>query len=211
MRWSWRRRAMAVVVFTVALCPLALDAHPAAAFPDGDPIFPFSYNVDAVTHVKKFDQVINVPGGSFVGGIDLMTGELMGNISLPTTQFTFSVAGLGLLTATAKLVPKQPVTGMVDFTNLPNLPLTATAVFSIRIIEAHLQGTTINLVGDLCKTKTPVSVTMSAMANLGGPTTMSGTFTIPPFQNCGGPLVTNGLNLAVSGPGNTFDATATPA
>ena len=189
MRFDWRRRAMAVVVFALALCPLALDAHPAVAFPDGDPVFAFSFKVDAVTHVKKFDQTINVPGGTFVGGIDLMDGSLEGTLALPTTEFTFTEVGIGLVTATAKIVPTQPVTGMVDFFHLPDLPLTATAVFKIRIINAHLPGSSLNLVGDWCQTASPVSVTMSGMANL---------------------ATTTALSLAISGPGNTFTATATP-
>jgi hypothetical protein len=211
MRWNWRRRALSVVALAVALCPLVLDSHAAGAYSDSDPIFPFSYTVDATTHVKKFDQTINVPGGSFVGGIDLYDGSLQGALTLPTTQFTFTLAGVGLVTATAKIVPTQLVTGMVDFSHLPNLPLTATAVFNIRILDAHAVGTNINLVSPLCKTAEPVSVTMSAMANLGGPTSMSGEFTIPPFTACGNPVTTSALTLAISGPGNTFSASATPS
>jgi len=202
---------MSVVVLAIALFPLALDAQSAAALPAGDPLFPFSYTVDAVTHVKKFDQTITVPGGSFVGAIDLYDGALEGTLTLPQTEFTFTMAGVGLVTATAKIVPKQLVTGMVDFSHIPNLPLTATAVFNIRIINAHLAtGPNLNLVGDWCMTASPVTVTMSANANLAGPTTMSGEFTIPDFKTCGNPVTTNALTLAISGPGNTFSATATP-
>jgi hypothetical protein len=210
MRWNWQRRAMGVVVIAVALCPLLLDSHAAGAYSASDQIFPFSYTVDATTHVKKFDQTIKVPGGSFVGGIDLYDGSLQGVLTLPTTQFTFTLVGVGLVTATAKIVPTQPVTGMVDFSHLPNLPLTATAVFNIRITDAHATGTNINLVAPFCKTATPVSVTLSAVANLGGPTSMSGEFTIPPFVACGNPVTTDALTLAISGPGNTFSASATP-
>jgi hypothetical protein len=37
-----------------------------------------------------------------------------------------------------------------------------------------------------------------------GPTTMSDEFTIPNFKACGNFVTTNALNLAISGPGNTF-------
>ena len=183
----------------------------AGAFPAGDPIFPFSYEIDAVTHINKLDQDIPVNGGTFVGGIDLNDGELEGDISLPTTTFTFELAGIvPLVTATVKIVPQGPVTGMLDFDLDNYLALTATSTFNIRIIDLHAEGTTINLVGTTCRTKTPVTVTMSGTADLGGPSTMSGTFTLPPFQYCGSIAVTQALNLAMSGPGNTFTATATP-
>jgi hypothetical protein len=195
---------MAVVLF-----PLALDVRGAGAFPAGDPIFNFRFHVDAVTHVKKFDQTISVQGGTFTGGIDIVDGSIEGNLVLPTTQFTFKLAGVvPLVTATAQIVPKAPVTGFADLTNLPNVPLTATAVFSIRILEAHAEGTQLNLVGDWCKTASPITLTMSAVTRLGAPAVMSGTFTMPPFQNCG--AATEALTLAISGPDNTFTATATP-
>jgi len=50
---------------------------------------------------------------------------------------------------------------------------------------------------------------MSGTAVLGGASTFSGTFTMPPFKNCG--LKTTAINLVLAGPGNTFTATATPA
>jgi len=209
MRSSWRRRVIAVIVIAVALFPIALDSHAAGAFPEGDPVFPFTFRVDSVVNVKKFDQTIEVPGGTFVGGIDLNTGEVEGDLSLPPTDFTFTLAGVGLVTATAKMVPTQPVTGMIDFSHIPNLPMTATAVFNLLILDAHATGTNLNLVGDSCTTASPVSVTLSAMVNLQGPTSMSGEFTLPPFENCG-LVTTTALTLAISGPGNTFSATATP-
>ena len=208
MRSNWRRRVIAVIVVAVALFPIALDSHGAGAFSNDDPIFPFSYNVDAVVHVKKFDQTIAINGGTFIGGIDLYDSTLQGELAFPPTDFTFTLAGVGLVTATAKMAPTQPVTGTVDFSHIPNLPITATAVFNLLILDAHVPGSTLNLVGDSCTTASPVSVTMSAMANLGGPTSMSGEFTLPPFANCG--LSTPALTLAISGPGNTFSATATP-
>ena len=166
-------------------------------------MFPFSYKVDAVTHVKKFDQTITVPSGTFVGGIDLSDGALEGSISLPPAQFTFTLLGVGLVTATAKLVPTP---GRLQ----PHTEFAAHGHCRVQHPHHRSNATQLNLVGSLCTTKTPVSVTMSANGNLGEPTTMSGIFTMPPFQYCGGPVVTNGLNLAISGPGNTFSATATP-
>jgi hypothetical protein len=86
--------------------------------------------------------------------------------------------------------------------------VTATATFNIRIIDAHANGTTINLVGDQCMTSTPVVVTMSGVASFGTASTFAGEFTLPTLKNCG--LGTTALNLVLPGPGNTFTASATP-
>jgi len=211
MGFGWRRRAMALAAFTVALCPLALDAHTAGAFPAGDPVFSFTYNVDATTHIERSDQTIEVDGGSFTGGIDLNTLQLEGAIVLPPTSFTFKLAGtVPLVTATAAIVPTAPVTGMLGSDDAGNLDLTATTVFNIRITDLHAEGTHVNLVGDSCTTASPITLTMSGEVDFGGPSTMSGTFTIPPFRNCG-LATTPALDLTISGPGNTFTATATPS
>ena len=97
-----------------------------------------------------------------------------------------------------RLLLRQPVRAFPTTTGFAGVP------------ETHGLGTNLDLVGDWCKTATPVTVTMSAMANLAGPTSMSGEFTIPPFQNCGGLVTTNALTLAISGPGSAFSADATP-
>ena len=126
--------------------------------PKATPCSHSAYNIDATTHIKKFDQTINIVGGTFVGGIDLSDGSLVGAIALPPAQFTFRVAGIvPLVTATARIVPKAPVVGHLDIYN-PNLPITATSVFNIRILEAHAEGTTVNLVGDYCRTASFITV-----------------------------------------------------
>ena len=66
----------------------------------------------------------------------------------------------------------------------------------------------VNLVGNRCTTAQPVSVTMSGTADLTGSSTFTGTYTIPKFKTCQG--LTLALDVAISGPGNTFTATATP-
>jgi hypothetical protein len=100
----------------------------------------------------------------------------------------------------------QHVAGTLD---VSTFAVSATAVFDIKITSLHPTATpTVNLVGDSCKTSTPVSVTMNGTANLTGSSTFSGTYTIPPLANCG--ALTTALNAVIAGPGNTFTATAYP-
>jgi hypothetical protein len=211
MRKFQRRCLAAAVLVVTAMSPMAFQLQPASAFPPGDPVRHFDYTVNATTHTKKLDQTITVPPGRFVGGIDFNTGgtgiaPLAGNMTLPPAQFTFRVAGIvPLVTATAKISQTKQVTGVFD---LNTFTITATATVNIRIVNAHAEGTTTNLVGDSCMTVTPVKVTMSGRAVLTGPSTFSGEYTLPNFKNCG--LATTALNLVLPGPGNTFTAVATP-
>jgi hypothetical protein len=202
------RKFAAVVIALSAVSTMAVLAQPTGA--SDTSILKFNYNIDATTHLKTLDQTIVLKGGTFLGGIDFDTvtqyAPLKGWISLPKATFTYRAAGiLPLVVATAKVVPTKAVTGQLD---LQHLTVTATATFNIRIIDAHAQGTTTNLVGDQCVTATPVVVTMSGVASLGTASTFSGEFTLPQLKNCG--LGTTALNLVMPGPGNTFSAAATP-
>ena len=205
---SRKRRGAAIVVLVVVACSaLVFSLAPASAFDPHGNVYWFDYKVDATTHMKTLNSDIVVKGGRFKGGIDFGTGELRGNITLPATTFSFPESPLGLVTATAKIVPTKPVTGMLD---LNTFVVTATSSFNIRIVSAYVAGTTSpNLVGPNCRTATPVSVTMSGPVSFGAAQTFSGQFTMPKFIYCGA-AQTQALNLALSGPGNTFTATAYP-
>ncbi|MGZ6894649.1 MAG: Calx-beta domain-containing protein [Acidimicrobiia bacterium] len=168
--------------------------------------FPFDYVVDATTHLKKLNQDVTVPTGTFTGVVDLTTGALSGDISLPPAQMTLNLLGFGLVTANMQIVESQPVTGTLDPSTFA---INATAIFDIRIISAYPSATpTLNVVGDSCRTSQPVSVTMAGTANLTGASTFSSTYTIPNLETCG--LATTALNLVVPGPGNTFTAVVQP-
>jgi hypothetical protein len=171
-----------------------------------DPTLAINWTVNASTHLKKLNLDVTVPQGKFVGSIDLLTGNLTGDLTLPPAQTTISVLGLPAVTATFVISEAGPITGHV---NLQTLQVTSTASFNIRISRATLLGLPINLVGSSCRTSQPVTVTMAGKASLSGSSTFSSTYTIPPLQTCG--LATPVLNLLVPGPGNTFTATFAPA
>jgi hypothetical protein len=208
MRGKLGRRLAVLVIAVSGVAAVAIGVQPAAG--DGSNLFPFNYNVDATTHLKTLDQTIVITGGTFKGAINFGSTAakvpLSGSITLPDAHFTYQAAGIiPLIDATARIAPTKPVVGTLE---LSTLIVTATATFNIKIVSAYAEGTTVNLVGDQCKTATPVKVTMSGQASFATPSIFSGTFTIPPLQNCG--LGTTALNLVIPGPGNTFTATATP-
>ena len=185
--------------------PASAQTSPATASATAEPAasLAFNYWIDATTHLKKLNQTVKVPRGTFTGSIDVATSVLTGTITLPAATAPFKVAGLPLATATFKMTQVKPVTGFVD---LSTATVTATATVSIQIVKVTPIGLPfVNLVGNSCKTSTPVVVKMSGLITAG---IFSGTYTIPPLQNCG--ASTTALNLVVPGPGNTFTAVATP-
>lgn len=201
VKGSIRRIALTVVLVLVCI---GLIAGPAVA--EGS-IYNFDYRVNATVHLQKLDQTATVPPGRFTGFIDFGNGALLGSITLPLTTVQLSLAGVvPLVTATFKIIPTKKVTGYVD---LNTFNVTATATFNLQIIKAYAAtAKSVNLVGSTCTTAKPISVTMSGPASIGGSSTFSGIFSIPFFKTCG--RVTTALDEAVSGPGNTFVAVATP-
>src|SRR4051812_25698200 len=152
-----RRRGIALALAIVAIAPVAVLAQPAVAAKKHATI-PFAYKITATTHIKKLNQTVTPPTGTFKGQIDLTAQRLTGNINLPPATFTTKLAGAVPLTATAKIVQSKPVTGTI---NLSNFKVKATSTFNFLIVSAYAAGVPVNLVGNSCTTATPVSVTMS--------------------------------------------------
>jgi hypothetical protein len=208
MRSITRTAGAAFATAALALSLLATTAAPATAATahpsKKTPGVPFDYWVNATTTLKKLNQTVTIPRGTFKGSIDLAASTLTGSITLPEATAPVSAAGLPpLATATFKISEVKPVTGTVSFATLK---VTATSIFNIQLVSLTPAGLPINLVGDSCTTSKPVSVTMSG--SLTSPLEFSGKYTIPPLQNCG--ALTTVLNQVVPGPGNEFAATATP-
>src|SRR4029079_19714022 len=76
-----------------------------------DVMFPFNYVVDVVTHLNTLNQDVTIPTGTFTGIIDLTTGALPADITLPPADFTFTLAGAGAVTAHMQITETQPITG----------------------------------------------------------------------------------------------------
>jgi hypothetical protein len=181
------------------------SAGPASASPAAAPDMPIHETVRATTTLAKLHQTITVPPGTFDGAVNLGTAALQGNLVLPPAATTVAPAGVGLATATFDLAPVEPVVGTVD---LSTLAVTATATFNVLITSVDPLGLPVNLVGNSCGTSTPVTVTFSGVFSFSGPSTFTGSYTIPPLSDCG-PL-TPALNLVVPGAGNQFSASFAP-
>jgi hypothetical protein len=196
-----RRRVALLAVLATTLSGF-VAARPASA----EPILPIDWTVDAQTHLNSLDLDVEVTGGSFVGQVDLGTGDITGDITLPPAETQLQLVGLPLAKVGFAVSPVGPATGHVDLTTLT---ATLTSTFDIKVPYVRPLGLPfVNLVGNRCQTSTPITLTLSGPVDLTAGSTFSGTFAVPKFKNCG--LATLGLNLLVPGDGNTFTATARP-
>ncbi len=137
---GFRKTTAALALVPLTMTGLAVGvagAGPAGATAKSDPMFPIDFIVKASTHIAKLNQTITIPAGKFVGSLDLITGNLVGHITLPPASTTVSIGGIGLATVGFATAPVGPVTGHV---NLAKLTLTSTTKFIAKIPYVHPLG-----------------------------------------------------------------------
>lgn len=197
LRSSRLRRAVAAGLGVAALSMASISQAPSAS---ADPDLPLDLPSSSTIHLAKLG--LDTEGtGRFVGSVDLGTGELTGNLVMDASETNVDLLGIKAATIGVEVAAAAPIQGTVDFTDFS---IEATASFNIKVLYVRPFGIRwLNLVGNRCTTRTPVSIVVSGQAD---PATfavsLSGEFEIPKFQNCG--LTTPILDLLVSGPGNTF-------
>lgn len=197
-------RAIPVFLVTVAVCSCFL--LPAAAAGASGFTLTLDDVVKSTTTLATLHQTVTVPAGTFVGSVNGDTGKLTGTLKLPNATTKIDIEGVGVATATIALVPTKAVTGSL---NIATMTVKATATLRIEVRSLDPTLLPLNLVGSSCTTSTPAVITFSGVIQPSGDVTVSGTYTIPKFVDCRGTAI--GLDLAVSGPGNTFHASMTPA
>ena len=204
-----RTHRVAVVLASCALASslgsaLAVSAAPAGAASGS--YFKIKEYVNASTFVKAENQTVVTPTGMFTGKLNTTTGKLKGNLKLPSSKSPVALAGVGLAHATIVMAPTRPVTGKVNF---QKFTITSTSQFYIDVKSLTPNGTSVNLVGNSCKTAKPITLTLTGPFVVIGRSTFTATFTIPPFANC--LALTPLLTQQVSGPGNVITAIFSPA
>jgi hypothetical protein len=200
---SVKRRVTALTVM-LGLVGLVGASMPASASASNR--LAIDWFVSARTHIEKLDSDVSVPGGKFSGSIDLESGRLTGNLSLPPATVTMSLLdAVPAVDATFEISPVGPTTGTVDFSTFQ---VSTKSTFDIRVTKVTPHGSDVNLVGDDCRTATPITVRMGGVADLEQGSTFSGQYTIPDFEGCQGAELA--LNEMIPGSGNTFTATFAP-
>ena len=197
-----RRLAGAALTLAAATAALALGATSAFA----DTTITLTYPASGSTFVVKTNAGLNLGPGSLTATADLTTGTVTGTMSLPDSTGSFTELGVVPVTATVAFTEDGPVTGTV---NLQTGATTDTVNMTLRITDLKVAGID-TFVGDHCQTVTPAVITVASGSGFsviaGGP--LTGTYTIPDFNNCGlldveAPII----NLVIPGPGNTINLT----
>jgi hypothetical protein len=198
------RRSGLAALLVMVFAGLGLWSAPSASA--ADVIIPINWNVNASTHLKSLNLDVVVPQGTFVGSVNLTTGALTGNLSLPPASKTIKLFGLPIASTTFSMKATGPITGHVD---LATMTVTVNSSFTFNITNASASILPkLNLVGNNCHGVSPITVNMSGKVDLAAASTFSSTYTVPKFAGCG--LVTPILNLIIPGGGNTFTATFAP-
>lgn len=165
------------------------------------------YAVTGSTTLAAPNASLPLGPGHLISTVDLTTGALTATLKLPEATGSFKELGLVPVTATAKLINDGPTTGQAD----PSTgAVTTTSMITMKIVSLIVAG--INTpVGTSCETSTPVTVQVASQPGFSivGGGNLAGTYTIPPFANCG--LATLLINLTLPGPGNTITLTLGPA
>ena len=105
-----------------------------------------------------------VPPGTFVGQLDLTTGALTGNLTLPPAKQSISILGIPLATATFALSSNGPVQGTVNLA-AGTVSMTASFTFNITSVSATILPR-LNLVGNNCHGSQPITQTLSGPFSL---------------------------------------------
>jgi hypothetical protein len=195
-------RARAVRGATVAALTGLVAAFTIAAA-SADTVVKVRYSVNGGTFLKAPNATITLGPGTLRAKVDLNSGAVTASLNLPPATGSFKEFGLIPVTATAAFIQNGPTTGKVD---LGTGAVTTTSKITLQITNLSVAGLPVP-VGPACESATPASITLTSQPGFsilnGGK--VSGTYTPPPFANCG--LTTPLLNLTIAGPGNTLTLT----
>jgi hypothetical protein len=191
--------AAAAVVTLAAGAALGATAIPASAATSEKA----TYKVTGSTFLKAPNFTLDLGPGKLVSHVNLKTGKLTANLSLPNATGSFKQLGIVPVTATTQFINDGPTTGRVSTTT--GVVHTKSKI-TLRIVSLTVAGLPIP-VGKSCQTKSATVVRLTSQSGFnvlqGG--SLAGSYTIPDFSGCG--LSTGLINLTLPGSGNTITLT----
>ncbi|MEU4766825.1 hypothetical protein AB0H12_26560 [Actinosynnema sp. NPDC023794] len=195
--------AAVAALLGAALTPTWVVRHAEVRAPARSAGIKVLYEVEGVSRIHKLQSDLAIGPGTLEAEIDLVSGTITGDLSLPPSFGYFIVFGFVPNTARTDLIPVAQVTGTIK-----DGYVKANAKLAIELSEVAVDEQPLD-VGEACRTVEPASIDLEGPFEL-AKMRMKGVYTIPPFGGCQGrerldPLLT-GL---ISGPGNTLDLTLT--
>jgi hypothetical protein len=158
-----------------------------------------TYWVDGVSTINKLQSSIVIGRGEFDSMVDLVTGDITGDLQLPPSKGQFLAFRFMPVGAVTDFIPDGPskgkiVGGIIDITSKVYL----------RTRDADQNGVPLDL-GAECVTAEPVVMRIHGPINLLGTTEFDTTYAIPPFVGCGGKEnLDRLLTSMISGPNNAL-------
>lgn len=197
-------RAVTVPAAAGLLAAAAVTAIPAAA--SAASTLTITYPVHGSTHLKAPNTTVSLGPGTLKATLNIATGHLTASLTLPTAKVSFNEFGLIPVRATTKFIQDGATTGKV---NLNTGAVTTTSKITLKVTSMSVAGIP-QFVGNSCESATPAVITLKSQKGfnplLGGK--LAGTYTVPPFANCGlFGVLTPLINLSIAGPGNTITFT----
>lgn len=162
-----------------------------------------TYPVTGTTHLAAPDGDLALGPGTLTTTVDVTTGAMTADLSLPPATGSFTEFGVVPVKATTQLIPVGQATGTVAKVGGA---VTATAKVTLKITSLTVAGLPV-LVGPVCESAQPVTITLTSQPGWSPPVggVLAGSYTIPQFQNC--LLATPLINLTIPGPDNTIALT----
>jgi len=158
------------------------------------------YKVSGSTYLKNPNFTLALGPGTLAATLNLGTGKLTANLSVPDATGSFKQFGIIPVTATSQFINDGPTTGKL---NLRTGAVKTRSKITLRIVSLAVAGVGVP-VGSSCETSTATVVALASQPKFsilsGG--NVAGTYAIPDFSNCG--LATALINLTIPGSGNTI-------
>jgi hypothetical protein len=191
-----RRLAAVATAATAAAAVMAIPGTANAQTPTLNMRYPFT----GTSHIAGVNDDLELGPGTMTAALDLQTGNATADVDLPPVQGEFNAIGFIPTTVTTTFIEEGQSTA---FVNPVGGATTARSKMTIQLSNLRVLGIPL-LVGSNCKTETPVDLVLNSQPGwsvlTGG--TLSGTYTIPDFENC--LLNTLIINAMIPGEGNTI-------